>query len=56
MKEYTPDTAYEEPSSNVDVSIISGSTLINGTVDRLVKLLSKARIIGLLGSSAPPTT
>lgn len=48
-----PDTACEELLPKADISIISGSTLINGTLDKLIKLSSKARIIGLLGPSVP---
>lgn len=47
-----PDTACEELVPESDVVIITGSTLANGTIDRLLELSKNARKIAIVG----PTT
>lgn len=47
-----PDTACEEVLPRADVAIISGTTLANGTIDRLIELPRKAREIAIVGASA----
>jgi len=44
-----PDTACEEVVPKVDVVVITGSSLANGTVDRLLELASDARTVALVG-------
>jgi len=44
-----PDTACEELVPELDVVIITGSTLANGTIDRLLQLSRNARKIAVVG-------
>ena len=44
-----PDTACEEVVPEADVVVITGSSLANGTVDRLLELASGARTVALVG-------
>jgi hypothetical protein len=44
-----PDTACEEVIPEADVAVITGSSLANGTVDRLLELASGARTVALVG-------
>ena len=44
-----PDTACEELVPEADVIVITGSSLANGTVDRLLELASGARTVALVG-------
>ena len=44
-----PDTACEMVIPNADVVVITGSALVNGTIDRLLELSSKARTVALVG-------
>ena len=44
-----PDTACEEVIPKADVAVITGSSLVNGTVDRLLELASGARVVALVG-------
>jgi len=44
-----PDTACEEVIPKADVAVITGSSLANGTVDRLLELASGARTVALVG-------
>lgn len=44
-----PDTACEELVPEADVVVITGSSLANGTVDRLLELASGARTVALVG-------
>jgi uncharacterized protein (DUF4213/DUF364 family) len=44
-----PDTACEEVIPEADVVVITGSSLANGTVDRLLELAGSARTIALVG-------
>ncbi|MGD2142231.1 MAG: DUF364 domain-containing protein [Candidatus Bathyarchaeota archaeon] len=47
--EVLPDTACEEVVPKADVVVITGSSLANGTVDRLLELASGARVTALVG-------
>ncbi len=47
-----PDTAAEELLPNADVVIATGSTLANGTLDRILDLSKKAEEVALVGPSA----
>lgn len=44
-----PDTACEEVVPEADVVVITGSSLANGTVDRLLELAADARSVALVG-------
>jgi len=44
-----PDTACEEVIPEADVVVITGSTLANGTIDRLLELAENARMVALVG-------
>lgn len=44
-----PDAACEEVVPEADVVVITGSSLANGTVDRLLELASDARTVALVG-------
>jgi uncharacterized protein (DUF4213/DUF364 family) len=44
-----PDTACEEVVPEADVVVITGSSLANGTVDRLLELAEDARTVALVG-------
>jgi uncharacterized protein (DUF4213/DUF364 family) len=50
-----PDTACEEYLPKADVVIITASTLLNGTIDRLLELPRRAREIILVGPTSPIT-
>ena len=52
-----PDTAVEEILLQSDVALITGTSIVNGTVDRLLELSRNAREVALVGSTAglPPT-
>lgn len=53
LNEYTlPDTAYEEILPNTDIVIITGSSIANKTIERVLELSKKAREIGVVGPSA----
>jgi uncharacterized protein (DUF4213/DUF364 family) len=47
-----PEAAAEEILPYADVIIITGSTLANGTIDRLLQLPKNAREVGLVGPTA----
>ena len=47
-----PDTAAEELLPDADVVIATGSTLANGTLDRILDLSKKAKEVALVGPSA----
>jgi len=47
-----PDTACEEILPEADIVIITGSSLANGTVDRLLELAENARRVALVGPTA----
>ncbi|MEM4576570.1 MAG: DUF364 domain-containing protein [Candidatus Nezhaarchaeales archaeon] len=47
-----PDLAAEDVVPKADVLIISGTSIANGTIDRLLKLAKRAREIALTGPSA----
>ena len=47
-----PDTACEEIVPKADVVIMTGSSLANGTIDRLLELAEDARTVALVGSTA----
>ncbi|OGV96914.1 hypothetical protein A2W24_03875 [Microgenomates group bacterium RBG_16_45_19] len=47
-----PDTASEEILPKVDVTIITGTAIANGTIDRLLQLSKKSREVALVGASA----
>ncbi len=47
-----PDVAAEEVLPYADIVIITGTTLANGTIDRLLELSKDAREIGLVGPTA----
>ena len=47
-----PDTACEEVIPKADVVVITGSTLANGTIDRLLELAENARTVALVGPTA----
>jgi uncharacterized protein (DUF4213/DUF364 family) len=44
-----PDTACEEIVPKADVAVITGSSLANGTLDRLLELAGNARTVALVG-------
>lgn len=44
-----PDTACEEIVPKADVAVITGSSLVNGTIDRLLELSENARTLALVG-------
>jgi len=56
-EETLPDTAAEEVIPQSQVVIITGTSITNGTVDRLLELSSNAREVALVGATAglPPT-
>jgi len=47
-----PDTACEEILPKASVAIITGTALVNGTIDRLIELSKAAREIAIVGASA----
>jgi len=47
-----PDTACEEIVPTADVVIITGTALVNGTIDRLLELSTKAREVAVVGPTA----
>ena len=47
-----PDTACEEVLPQANVAIITGTALVNGTIDRLIELSEGAREIAVVGASA----
>jgi uncharacterized protein (DUF4213/DUF364 family) len=47
-----PDTACEEVLPRANVAIITGATLVNGTIDHLIELSKGAREIAVVGASA----
>lgn len=47
-----PDTACEEILPKASVAIITGTTIANGTIDRLIELSKGAREIAVAGASA----
>ena len=47
-----PDTACEEVLPKASVAIITGTTIVNGTIDRLVELSKGARETAVVGASA----
>jgi hypothetical protein len=51
-EEVLPDTASEEILPKADVVILTGSTLVNGTIDRLLQLSKTAREVGVVGPTA----
>jgi len=55
--ETLPDTAAEEVIPESDVVLITGTSIVNGTVDRLLELSKNAREVALVGATAglPPT-
>ncbi len=56
-EETLPDTAAEEVIPQSQIVIITGTSITNGTVDRLLELSSNAREVALVGATAglPPT-
>lgn len=48
-----PDTAVEELIPKANVVIITGTALVNGTIDRLLELSKSAREVGVVGPSTP---
>jgi len=55
--ETLPDTAAEEVIPESDVVLITGTSIVNGTVDRVLELSKNAREVALVGATAglPPT-
>jgi uncharacterized protein (DUF4213/DUF364 family) len=55
--ETLPDTAAEEVIPESDIVLITGTSIVNGTVDRLLELSRNAREVALVGATAgiPPT-
>jgi hypothetical protein len=55
--ETLPDTAVEEVIPESDAVLITGTSIVNGTVDRLLELSRNAREVALVGPTAgiPPT-
>lgn len=47
-----PDVACEEILPNVDVAMITGSSIANKTIDRLLELCEGAREVGVVGASS----
>lgn len=47
-----PEIAAEEVLPRADIVIITGSTLANGTIDRLLQLSKNAREVGIVGPTA----
>lgn len=47
-----PDTACEEILPQANVALLTGTTLVNGTIDRMLELSKGAREIALVGASA----
>jgi hypothetical protein len=47
-----PDTACEQLVPEADIVVITGSTLANGTLDRLLELAENARIVAIVGPTA----
>jgi len=50
--EVLPDTACEEILPKADIVIVTGSALVNGTMDRLLQLSRTAREVGVVGPSS----
>ena len=48
-KEILPDFACEEIVPRADVVVITGSSLANGTIDRLLELSEKAKTVAIVG-------
>ncbi|RLF07449.1 MAG: hypothetical protein DRJ60_02645 [Thermoprotei archaeon] len=51
-EETLPDVATDEIVPKADVVIVSGTSLANGTIDRILKMARRAREIALVGPSA----
>jgi uncharacterized protein (DUF4213/DUF364 family) len=51
-EEIFPDVACEEIIPKADVVIITGTAVVNGTIDRLLELSKGAREVGLVGPTA----
>jgi len=51
-EEALPDTADEDTLPKADVVIITGSTVANGTIDKLLELSSHAKTVALVGPTA----
>lgn len=51
-EEIFPDTACEEIVPKANVVIITGTAVVNGTIDRLLELSKGAREVGLVGPTA----
>ncbi|MCS7139887.1 MAG: DUF364 domain-containing protein [Candidatus Nezhaarchaeota archaeon] len=51
-EETLPDVAGDEMIPKADVVVASGTSLANGTIDRILKLAEKAREVALVGPSA----
>lgn len=47
-----PDTACEEIVPKANVAVITGSSIANGTIDRLIELSEDARTVALVGPTA----
>lgn len=52
-EEVYPDWAVEQMLPQVDVSIITGTSVVNKTIDHLIELSSNAREIAILGPTTP---
>lgn len=52
-EEVYPDWAAERILPKVDVSIITGTSVVNETIDHLIELSSNAREIAILGPTTP---
>ncbi|KXA90081.1 hypothetical protein AKJ62_01075 [candidate division MSBL1 archaeon SCGC-AAA259D14] len=52
-EEIYPDWAVEQILPQVDVSIITGTSVVNKTIDHLIELSSNAREIAILGPTTP---
>jgi len=52
---HLPDTACEEYLPRATLTIITASTLANGTLDRFIELAEKSREIAVVGPSSPLT-
>ena len=47
-----PDTACEQLLPEADIAVITGSALVNGTMDRLLELAGDARTVAIVGPTA----
>ncbi|MHC1586645.1 MAG: Rossmann-like domain-containing protein [Candidatus Hecatellaceae archaeon] len=52
---HLPDTACEEYLPRASVAVITASTLVNGSIDRLLELTLKAREVAVVGPTTPLT-